>query len=131
MLLIGGDHGMGGAIRLAGQAALRSGAGLVRVLTRAEHVAPLLAACPELMVETWSPAALHEALAWADVLAIGPGLGRRDWGRRALAAIVDCQRPDRAGSARRGMRITAALRWGRVVEGGGHTDCRWDTACDC
>lgn len=93
LLLIGGDHGMGGAIRLAGQAALRSGAGLVRVLTRAEHVAPLLAACPELMVEAWSPAALHEALAWADVLAIGPGLGRRDWGRRALAAIVDCQRP--------------------------------------
>lgn len=93
LLLIGGDHGMGGAIRLAGQAALRSGAGLVRVLTRAEHVAPLLAACPELMVEAWSPAALHEALAWADVLAIGPGLGRRDWGRRALAAIVNCQRP--------------------------------------
>lgn len=93
LLLIGGDRGMGGAIRLAGQAALRSGAGLVRVLTRAEHVAPLLAACPELMVEVLGPAALREALAWADVVAIGPGLGQRAWGRDALAALTDCHPP--------------------------------------
>lgn len=93
LLLIGGDRGMGGAIRLAGQAALRSGAGLVRVLTRAEHVAPLLAACPELMVEVLGPAALREALAWADVVAIGPGLGQRAWGRDALAALTDCHHP--------------------------------------
>ncbi|STC91627.1 Nicotinamide nucleotide repair protein [Edwardsiella hoshinae] len=93
LVLIGGDRGMGGAIRLAGQAALRSGAGLVRVLTRAEHVAPLLAACPELMVEVLGPAALREALAWADVVAIGPGLGQRAWGRDALAALTDCHHP--------------------------------------
>ena len=35
LLLVGGDHGMGGAMRLAAEAALRCGAGLVSVATRA------------------------------------------------------------------------------------------------
>src|SRR5262249_50281813 len=41
VLAIGGDAGMAGAIRLAGEAALRVGAGLVSVATRAEHVGAL------------------------------------------------------------------------------------------
>src|SRR6478736_5776212 len=49
VLAIGGDLGFGGAIRLAGEAALRVGAGLVSVATRAEHVGALNAARPELM----------------------------------------------------------------------------------
>ncbi|HJU25421.1 MAG TPA: NAD(P)H-hydrate epimerase, partial [Rhodanobacteraceae bacterium] len=49
VLAIGGDHGAGGSIRLAGEAALRVGAGLVSVATREAHVAALLAARPELM----------------------------------------------------------------------------------
>lgn len=51
LLVVGGDCGLGGAVRMAGEAALRSGSGLVRVLTRRQHVAPLLAARPELMVQ--------------------------------------------------------------------------------
>ncbi|UCQ38203.1 bifunctional ADP-dependent NAD(P)H-hydrate dehydratase/NAD(P)H-hydrate epimerase [Edwardsiella piscicida] len=93
LLLIGGDSGMGGAIRLAGQAALRSGAGLVRVLTRAEHVAPLLAAAPELMVKALSPDTLKEALSWAEVVVVGPGLGQGEWGQRALAALASVRKP--------------------------------------
>ncbi|MGH7058096.1 MAG: NAD(P)H-hydrate epimerase, partial [Acetobacteraceae bacterium] len=50
VLVVGGDHGTGGAVRLAGEAAQRIGAGLVSVVTRPEHVAPLLAARQELMV---------------------------------------------------------------------------------
>ncbi|MDI5434901.1 hypothetical protein MJM45_31795, partial [Salmonella enterica subsp. enterica serovar Kentucky] len=42
-------QGTAGAIRMAGEAALRTGAGLVRVLTRGENIAPLLTARPELM----------------------------------------------------------------------------------
>ncbi|MGH8160648.1 MAG: NAD(P)H-hydrate epimerase, partial [Gammaproteobacteria bacterium] len=42
VLVVGGDHGTGGAARLAGEAAQRIGAGLVSVVTRPEHVAPLL-----------------------------------------------------------------------------------------
>ena len=47
--LLGGDHGMSGAVRLAGEAAARVGAGLVSVVTRSEHAALLSIARPELM----------------------------------------------------------------------------------
>lgn len=91
VLAIGGDHGTGGAIRLAGEAALRSGAGLVSVATQPEHLAPLLAARPELMVAAvGGPQELEALLDRAQVIALGPGLGQRSWGHalwhRALAA---------------------------------------------
>ena len=44
VLAIGGDRGMGGAIQLAGEAALRIGAGLVSVATLGDNVAALNAA---------------------------------------------------------------------------------------
>jgi len=98
VLVIGGNTGMAGAARLAGEAALRSGAGLVSVATRAENVAAIIAGRPELMcrgVET--DADLDGMLERASVIALGPGLGQDDWARhvyrRALAAskpmIVD------------------------------------------
>lgn len=94
VLVVGGDHGMGGAARLAGEAALRTGAGLVSVATRGEHVAPLLAARPELMVRAvQSPADLDAALVRCDVLAVGPGLGQGDWGRALFAHCLVADRP--------------------------------------
>jgi NAD(P)H-hydrate repair Nnr-like enzyme with NAD(P)H-hydrate dehydratase domain len=47
VLVIGGDHGMAGAVRLAGESALRVGAGLVSVATRGEHISAMNAARPE------------------------------------------------------------------------------------
>lgn len=93
LVLIGGDSGTAGAIRMSGEAALRAGAGLVRVLTRAENVAPLLTACPELMVHELTPQSLDEALEWADVVAIGPGLGQQDWGKKALQKVENSRKP--------------------------------------
>lgn len=87
LLLAGGDEGTGGAIRLAAEAALRSGAGLVRVLTHPQHVTALLAARPELMVAAVSEQRLQESIDWADIVVTGPGLGQRDWGRRILAQV--------------------------------------------
>lgn len=81
VLLIGGDHGMSGAILIAARAALRAGAGLVTVATRAAHAPLLTAAQPEVMfhgVET--DAELRALLARADVVAVGPGLGQGPWG---------------------------------------------------
>ena len=49
VLVIGGNTGMAGAARLAGEAALRAGAGLVSVATRAENVSAIVEGRPELM----------------------------------------------------------------------------------
>lgn len=51
----------------------------MRVLTHIEHVAPLLAARPELMAQALDEATLRQAMQWADVLVIGPGLGQAEW----------------------------------------------------
>lgn len=94
VLVLGGDHGMGGAARLCAEAALRCGPGLVSVGTRADHVAALLAARPECM-----PAAveavedLQPLLERASVLAVGPGLGQDDWGRALLQAALRSGKP--------------------------------------
>ena len=94
VLIVGGDTGMGGAVALAGEAALRCGAGLVSVITRPEHVAPVLARRPELMVVgTDAPARVAECLGRADVVAVGPGLGRATWGRRLLERVFETGKP--------------------------------------
>lgn len=85
LLLIGGNRGMGGAIMLAAETALRAGAGKVSVATRPEHVAPLLARCPEVMAHGLDdPAQLAPVLEQATALVIGPGLGRDDWAQQML-----------------------------------------------
>ena len=94
VLIIGGDEGMGGAARLAGEAALRAGAGLVSVATRPAHVAPILAARPELMCRgVAGPEELEPLLARATVVGIGPGLGRSRWAKELLAAALSSGLP--------------------------------------
>jgi len=87
LVIIGGDHGTAGAIRMAGEAALRSGAGLVRVLTRSENISPIITARPELMVHELTPQTLDDSLEWADVVVVGPGLGQQAWGKQALQKV--------------------------------------------
>src|SRR5262245_20762859 len=75
VLVIGG-HAMAGAACLAGEAALRAGAGLVTVGTAASQAATIVAARPELIVKTAETAQDVASLAaLADAVAIGPGLG--------------------------------------------------------
>lgn len=94
VLLIGGDHGMLGAILLAGRAALRAGAGLVTIATRAAHAPLLAAAQPDLMVRgVESPEALASLIARADVIAVGPGLGTDDWSRTMFDAAMAAALP--------------------------------------
>ncbi len=85
VLCIGGDHGSGGAILICAEAALRSGAGLVRVHTRPDHVAALLSRLPEAMASADD----EVDMAWATVVSIGPGLGRQAWGRALWQRAVD------------------------------------------
>ncbi|MEN5115759.1 NAD(P)H-hydrate dehydratase [Luteimonas sp. TWI662] len=89
VLCVGGDHGMGGAVMLATEAALRAGAGLVSVATQAAHVAPLLVRCPEAMVRRIDNAStLAHLLQAADVVALGPGLGRGAWGHGVYDEVL-------------------------------------------
>ncbi len=80
VLLIAGSEGMSGAACLAAAAAYRSGSGLVRVLTPECNRQVIQSYLPEAVVSVWQPdifpqSILQEALAWADVVGIGPGLG--------------------------------------------------------
>ena len=94
VLCIGGDTGMGGAVLLCAEAALRSGAGLVDVATRAAHVAALLARRPEAMARACECADdMHEALVAADCIAIGPGLGQGAWGEALLRRAIASGKP--------------------------------------
>jgi ADP-dependent NAD(P)H-hydrate dehydratase / NAD(P)H-hydrate epimerase len=98
VLVVGGAPGMSGAVRLAGEAALRAGAGLVTIATHPGHAAFLNMDRPELMVHgVQGPDDLAPLLDRADALVLGPGLGRGDWGRALwrqlervdLPAVVD------------------------------------------
>jgi NAD(P)H-hydrate epimerase len=78
---------MPGAIRLAAEAALRSGAGLVKVVALAAHQAVIQQGRPELMFhEPFIDQAQDQAVVrWASVRVLGPGLGLSDWARRLWA----------------------------------------------
>lgn len=94
VLCVGGDSGKGGAVLLAAEAALRCGAGLVSVATRAAHVAPMLARRPEAMVQAVEDAdALAALLGRADVVAVGPGLGTSAWSHALFAAALGSGKP--------------------------------------
>lgn len=100
ILVVAGGRGMAGAAALVGASALRSGAGLVRVASPSE-VQPTVATFePSYM--TWPlpcddrgfldfPACrsdLEDLLGMADVLAIGPGLGRTEGVRAAVRWLL-------------------------------------------
>ncbi len=89
LLVVGGERGYGGAALLAAQSGLRGGAGMVSLATREEHVAGVLARCPELMVRgLLSSGQLLALLPGHDVLVVGPGLGQGAWGRSLLTAAA-------------------------------------------
>jgi NAD(P)H-hydrate epimerase len=93
VLIIGGAEGMSGAARLAGEAALRSGAGLVTVACHPRSV-PAMLSRSELMTRPVERAVdLDAAIERATAIAIGPGLGRSDWADAMFDAALASGRP--------------------------------------
>jgi len=94
VLIIGGNYGMPGAVILAARAALRSGAGLVSVVSRPEHINAVVAACPECMVHGSTNGEISPDLfEKADYIAIGCGLGQDAWAQRLLYLALDSTIP--------------------------------------
>ncbi len=80
LLVVGGGPGMPGAVRMAAEAALRSGAGLVYAATHPQNAAAIVAQRPEIIAfGVDSPADLDALKLEADAIVIGPGLGRSEW----------------------------------------------------
>lgn len=94
LLVIGGEIGYSGAARLAGEAALRSGAGLVSIATRAAHASALNVGCFELMchsVEQLSQ--LQSLLDKATAIVVGTGLGQEIWGSGLFEIAITQPQP--------------------------------------
>lgn len=89
LLCIGGGPGLAGAMRLCAEAALRAGAGLVKVLCHPDGHNMVAYGRPEIML-----AGDHnytELFEWADGFAIGPGLGQSDWARNLFQQFMRYQ----------------------------------------
>ena len=85
-LLIAGSNGMAGAAILAARAAYRTGAGMVKVITAEENRQILQQGIPEALYGSCRQ--LSESLEWADVIAIGPGIGKEEQALECLKKVV-------------------------------------------
>ena len=103
VLVAAGSPGMCGAAYFCALAAYRMGAGLVRVLTAKENVPVIQTLLPEAIVTAVTgnvpqQGQVRDCLEWADVLALGPGIGTGEYGRalcglmlteRKIPAVID------------------------------------------
>lgn len=99
VLLIAGREDMSGACVLAAKAALRSGCGMVALLTEEANRNIMIAALPECIVHTYKDTSdIAEAFAkgeeWADAIAVGPGISTDDIGLSLVKhAIFKSKKP--------------------------------------
>ncbi|MBP9198721.1 MAG: NAD(P)H-hydrate dehydratase [Gemmatimonadales bacterium] len=98
IVVVGGEAGMSGALRLAARAAFAGGAGLVHAVAPDATIDALLAAEPDLQTlrhDFTAPLApaLLALLGQADAVVIGPGLGRGAGRREFVAALATASAP--------------------------------------
>lgn len=94
VLIIGGAAGYSGAPRMAAQAALRVGAGLVSVATDVANAVVMNVAVPEIMCHGIStPDQLHPLLQRADVVVLGPGMGQSAWAQALFKLVIETDLP--------------------------------------
>lgn len=94
ILIVGGDHGMGGAVIMAAEAACRSGAGKVKVLTQRENVVSLVSRLPNVMSGVFEKKEdLEVAVNNQEFLVIGPGLGMSIWSEDLFEFFMKTNQP--------------------------------------
>jgi len=89
VLVVAGSEGMAGAAVLSGRAALRSGAGYVRVASVPSNRQVIQTALPEAVwVDRSDATALGSALEACRAVVVGPGLGTDDAAAEALRTVL-------------------------------------------
>jgi ADP-dependent NAD(P)H-hydrate dehydratase / NAD(P)H-hydrate epimerase len=90
LAIVGGGKGMAGAVILAGEGALRSSIGLLRIVAAPESILAVHAGIPAAIVHSWpmDPSSLAALISKADAIAIGPGLGRSSATRDLIERIL-------------------------------------------
>ena len=94
VLLIAGSEEICGAAILSGMAAMRAGAGMLKIITHDKNREVINRVFPEAMLMTWSSASditdeqLDQALSWCSVAAIGPGIGKGEMAVRLTEYMV-------------------------------------------
>ena len=93
VLVIAGSPTISGAAYLAGAAAYRMGAGLVKLYTPKENKTAMQTLLPEALLEIYdreipSKEQLMQAVDWADVVVIGPGLGMDPEAEKILEYVI-------------------------------------------
>ncbi len=95
-LVIAGSFGMAGAAVLCAGAAYRAGCGLVKVCTPKENRQIIQTALPEAILYVYDEDYLESKeegivsqLAWADCIALGPGLGTKETAYRIVRLVLE------------------------------------------
>jgi hydroxyethylthiazole kinase-like uncharacterized protein yjeF len=91
LAIVGGGPGMTGAAILAARGAWRSGIGMVKLVVSQDSLAAVQEAEPQSLTAAWPQSAgevERDIAKWADVVAIGPGLGGGSAARELVERIV-------------------------------------------
>lgn len=98
ILIAAGSRETCGAALLCSEAAFRSGAGMLRILTEEHNRLPLLMKLPEAMLnlyregESLEQAPLAQAMEWADLILVGPGIGTGNTAGELVAYLLSNSR---------------------------------------
>ena len=95
LLVIAGSYGMSGAAELCAKAAYHSGCGLVRIFTDENNRVVLQKNVPEAVISCYNTGEglcrqdIMDMLDWADVVAIGPGMGKSEISAELLDIVIN------------------------------------------
>lgn len=87
VFLFAGSEEICGAAILCARAIMASGAGMVKVYTVSQNREILQTALPEAMIAF----SMEEAVQWADVLVIGPGIGKKNFAYDTIMQLLEME----------------------------------------
>lgn len=94
VLCICGSDEMGGAALLASKAALKSGAGMVKVISSERNRDIILKSFPEVMFSAPAEDEILKSLDWCNVCILGPGLGQSEESLKLVRFVTkNCRQP--------------------------------------